>query len=154
MSGSLSHSPADIVRQLLVDLGFGTLPSASDTWPIYVYREPASPDDCVTLYDTEGSNGPREMTGGYRLERHGFQIRIRCDDSRQGWEKAHELAIALDQSIDFNSVTLSDRVGTGTTDYTVYSVVRTGDVLSIGKAPESKRSIYTINATVALRQTS
>lgn len=153
MSGSLSHSPADVVRKLLIDLGFGTDPDDSDDWPIYIAREPNAPDSVITIYNTAGVKEGRVMIGGEIQEHHGIQIRLRDNDHQNGFIKARELAVALDESVALNSVSLDDIVGTGTSVYKVYAISRTSGPLAAGREPSSERNIFTINATVALLQT-
>jgi hypothetical protein len=53
MSGSLDHFPADIIRQLLIDLGVGLDVTATD-WPAFSQKEPDSPDNVITVFDTMG----------------------------------------------------------------------------------------------------
>ena len=147
MSGTLTHSPADVVRNLLIGLGFGTTPSDAGSWPIYVASEPNTPDSVITVFDTVGTDSGREMVLGERQEHHGIQIRIRDAEHADGYTKARVIAVALDETIVNNTSNVSS------TGYTVYAITRTSDVLAIGKeTPTSKRSIFTINALVALRQ--
>lgn len=147
MSGTLTHSPADVLRHLLVELGQGVLPSVGGDWPIYVGAEPNTPDSVVTLYDTAGRDDGRVMSDGERQEHHGVQIRLRDPDHQSGYLKARAVALALDQDIAQSEQTIA-----GTT-YTVHAVSRTTDVISLGKeVPKSKRNLFTINVVVALRQ--
>ena len=52
----LLHSPADILRHLLVDLGAGVLPEngTKTNWPISEGQELNAPDNAICTYDTEG----------------------------------------------------------------------------------------------------
>ena len=148
MSGSLDHSPSQIIRQMLVDLSLGTLPSEDDDWPIFATNEPDTPDSVITVYDTLGKLDGRTQVDGKLQIHHGFQVRIRDANTRNGYSKANAIAIALDESTYQETVTISDSI------YLVHSVSRTTDVLPIGKeTPTSKRNIFTINATATLRQT-
>ncbi len=148
MSGSLAHSPADIVRYLLIDKSLGTLPSDGGSWPIFADGEPDAPDSVITVYNMAGRLGGRTQVDGEQQEHPGIQIRIRDPDSRGGGTKARAIAIALDESIRLDNVTIGDNV------YKVYAISRIGSVLSLGKeVPSSKRNLFTINAVVALRQT-
>lgn len=154
MSGSLSHSPAEVIRQLLIDLGVGTVPSALGNWPIHVAREPDKPDSAITVYNTTGRDHGRTMNDGERQEHLGIQVRVRDMNHDDGFEKAQAVAMVLDQTVRLNTVTVSDRVGTGSATYTVYSVSRTTGVIIVGEErPDSRRNIFTINAVVSLRQT-
>jgi len=149
MSGSLVHSPQDVVRYLLIDNTQGTLPSDNDSWPIYTDNEPESPDNCVTIYGVESRDVGRRHVDGRRIEFHGIQVRVRSMGSQTGYIKARQIAVSLDEDVLRDTVTISGSV------YLVHSVDRVGDVIRLGKEkPNSNRYIYTINAVSPLRQTS
>lgn len=148
MSGSLEHSPADVIRQLIVDLGHGTAPADAGSWPAYVGQKTDSPDATITVYDTAGKNGGREMIGGVRFEHAGVQVLVRATEHRLGYTKAQAIATALDEGVAYTGVTVAS------TDYVVYAITRTSNVLAIGKEEDTNRDLFTINAIVALRQLS
>lgn len=147
MSGSLDHSPAEVMRHALVALGVGTLPTAAGSWPIYGHSEPDTPDNVITLYDTTGVGHGRSHIDGEIQEHQGVQVRIRSDKQDTGYPKAKAIAELLDKSINRLTVTI------GAAEYLVHAATRTGDVLSLGKeSPTSKRNLFTLNFIVALRQ--
>ena len=154
MSGALTHSPADVLRRVLIALGFGTAPEDDPlgSWPIYAAYEPDLPDNVITLYDTAGVHQGRDMITGEVFERHGVQLRIRSTTHPLGYQKTRALAVALDESIYQESVTLDDP-GVGTaTSYLVHAVSRRG-ILALGKdVPGGKRSVFTVNALVSVRE--
>lgn len=145
-SSSLAHSPAQIISQLLVELGLAAAPTATATWPVYVSNEPTAPDNVVTVYDTQGKDGGRAMFTGELLGFSGFQIRIRAKDHPTGWVKADTIQTTLAQEVSLDTVHVED------TDYLVHAVSNIGDVLSLGKDPNSNRRLFTINAIAAIRQ--
>lgn len=147
MPGLLLHSPADVVRQLLVDLGLG-IDYADDRtdWALFASGEPDLPDNCITVYDTTGLDEGREMVSGERQEHHGLQIRVRSKTQAVGFAKARDISVALDEDV------YQETVAVDGDSYLVWAVRRTGDPLFLGKdAPNSKRNLFTINATVSLR---
>lgn len=146
MSGSLEHSPADILRNLLVNLGLGTTPSDSGSWPVYASLMPDTPDNVITLIDTAGVKQGRIQTSGEIQEHYGVQLLIRSTTHPVGYTKAQALAVALDENIQNNTVTIS-----GTT-YDVDAVSRRGNVLSLGEEEESNRRLFSINAIVSINQ--
>ena len=147
MSGNLTHPQSDIVRHLIINLGYASLPSGGNDWPTYIAKEPDTPDNCITIYDTEGRQGPRDMPTGRRQENHGFQIRVRSSDQLTGYAKARTLAVALDESVRLNNVIIDSST------YIVYVVSRSGDVNYLGRdSSQGYRNLFTINAVVALRQ--
>ena len=148
MSGSLVHSPADVIRYLLVSLGLGTQPSARGSWPIYVANEPDSPDSVITVQGTSGRQGGRLQVNGEIQEHQGIQIRVRDANHEDGYAKADTIKEVIDKSIRLNEVTIGSSV------YLVWSVSRVGGIIELGKdVPDSKRDLFTLNAVVSLRQT-
>lgn len=144
MPGTLLHSPADIVRRVLIAASLGTDPP-NTSWPIYAGSEPDSPDSVITIYDTTGVDSGRTAPDRERQEHHGIQVRIRAPNHRDGYVKSRAIAVGLD-TIYQSSVTID-----GTT-YLVHSITRTSDVIPLGKeAPSSKRRLFTINALVMVR---
>ena len=96
MSGLLAHSPAAIVRQLLIDLAIG---SEAASWPVYATSEPDEPDACLTVYDTAGRLQGRTHPDGEVQGLDGVMIRVRAADAESGWAKANAVAIALDEDV-------------------------------------------------------
>jgi hypothetical protein len=143
-----THSAADIVCQALYGLGYLSNPETQPTgvWPGFVDSEPDSPDKCVTIYDTAGRVFPRSTPDNYRVENPGIQIRVRAATYRTAFQKARQLATALD-SIN------REVVDTGTYSYRINTIVRSSEPIRVGKeSPTSKRSILTINAMVNFNQ--
>ena len=148
MSGALVHSPADIMRRLLIAKSQGTDPDDGLAWPIYATSEPDLPDNCLTVFNTQGRDGGRVKQTGERQEHYGFQVRVRSLRADAGFLKARAVAIALDQDVYDDALTLD------LTGYLVHSLTRTSEVMDIGKdVPGSKRSVYTINAVATINQT-
>ena len=147
MSGALTHSPADIVRNLLINLGLGTTPSVSGSWHIYSDLEPGTPDSVITVYNTTSVIHGRRMTDGETNEHHGILIRIRDANPKSGYTKSRAIARSLDVDVFLNTVVFDSST------YTIQSISR-NDVFSIGKErPTSRRNLFTINAICALRET-
>lgn len=147
MAGALNHSPADVVRRLLIQLGHGVDPP-TNAWPVYASRIPSSPDAVVRVTETADRDQGRRMNDGERAEMHGVQIMVRHAEYATGFAKAREIARSLDVDVYDETVTISGAV------YNVHQVSRTTGVLSLGDEPETKRSLFTVNVDVSLRQTS
>jgi hypothetical protein len=147
MSGSLIHSPADIIRYLLVGEGEGTLPSANGTWPIHVSSRPTIPDSVVVVRDTTGRDAGRLMPTGERVEHYGIQIQVRDANSPDGYTKSQSIAITMDIVASLINITI------GSSTYQVQSIVRENGPLSLGTEEGTKREMFTINAIVSLKQT-
>lgn len=146
MSGILLNSPADIVRNLLITLGLGANPPSS-SWPIYHKSEPDTPDNVITVFDTEGRNDGRMNPTLQRMYHHGIQIRVRSGTHNPGYIKANAIAIAIDENVYRETVTIAGVA------YCVHCIIRTSDVIPLGKeTPISKRDLFVINAILAVRK--
>jgi hypothetical protein len=152
MTGSLNHPPGKIIQQLLIDLGHGTVLSAAGattgSWPVYYGTLPDSPDNAVCVFDTEPMQHGRDMVKRERCEHPGFQVLVRCDSIVDGYAKAQDIAIALDQDVYQRDVVLE-----GDT-YSVQAITRTSGVLVVGlEIGSTRRRLYTVNATASLCMT-
>lgn len=147
MPGILVHSPARIIRQLLVDLGLGSLPATGGIqaqWSIFVDNEPASPNEVITVTDTTGITFRKDAYGN-RNEHHGFQVKVRGGTHEIAWEKANAIANALDQVTDNELVTIS------AVEYCVASIKRPSPVIRMGPEPGSTRRLFSINALAYIK---
>lgn len=149
MTGPLSHSPATIVSQLLVDGGICGLPPTSLIWPAYVTSLPDTPDDAVVVTDTESVQEGRVQFTGEIQEHYGVQIKIRSGKYSDGYAVCEEIKELLDLLVYNESVFLSE--GPTAATYTVHAITRTTGIVVIGKEVSgSKRSLFTINALVSV----
>lgn len=144
---TLTNSPADILRWLLVYLVQGTDPADADAWPVYVSSEPNQPDNCITVYDTQGQDDGRSMRDGELYAHPGFQVLVRSQDHVAGWQKATAIRTALAMEV------LRLTLAVGPSTYLIQCISHIGQVLAIGKdAPSSKRSLFTVNGMVSVEQ--
>ena len=147
MSGSLAHSPSEIIQNLIVDLGLGVLPSAGGSWPVYRASIPDAPDNVITVIRTAGRLQGRRQPTGETIEHYGIQITIRGTTPTIGDTKARAIADAFDTSVLRDSVTISSNV------YVVQAITRASGPIPLGdESPESKRQIFTLNITASIRQ--
>lgn len=145
MSGPLDHFPADVIRQLLIDLGAGSEVTTTD-WPTFSQKEPDSPDNVITVFDTMGRDLGRTNPDMVRSERYGIQVRVRGGDIDATGVRARSVAMALDSVVRL-PVTLD------VTQYFVLGFVRTGPVLRLGiDAPSSGRWIFVVNGLASLHK--
>ena len=146
---TLTHSTAQIVQYLLVGMGLGTLQSvsAAGSWPVFRSSEPDTPDNCITVYRTVGTDDGRSMIDGELWSHHGFQVRVRGSDEDAATPKADAIRVALATQSRGSTVVISS------TTYRIWSVSRIGQVLVLGfESPKSKRSLATLNAVLAVRE--
>lgn len=142
---SFDHSPADIVRALLILKGLGSTPPDRAAWPVYSSREPHRPDDAITTYNTTGVDDGSDMWDGKNNTHFGILIRVRSTLEPVGWAKAGQIR----EAILSNEVVYDEVVTIGDNTYLVHCFSRVGEVFALGtETPTSKRRIYTVNATV------
>ncbi len=148
MPGSLNHPPAKVVIAYLIDQALVAKPAAGASWPCYYGDEPDTPDNCVTIYDTDGRLSGREHVGGEMQGSHGIQVRLRCGPSQilAGYQKLMAISQNFDTAVNRTLVPL------GNDTYRIQSISRTSDILSLGREDTaSARRIYVFNALVSLR---
>jgi len=143
----LRHSPSDIIRHLLVNIGVGSLPSDNLEWPIYDSLENDSPDNAITIYCSSGVPMGRQQTNGVIPQQYGVQFRIRANSTVFGYRKASEIEATIDTVVLNNTVTVDSET------YVVKCINRKGTVISLGaESPQTKRTIYTLNALATLER--
>ena len=151
MPRTLDASPAQIVRQLLIDLDIGSEPEFTATlytgedWPAFYGAEPPVPDNLLLVNDTTGELDGRTFDGEIQ-EHFGFQILIRSIKHSVGWFKAFNLRATLAESVQYRDVRVGDE------SYLVHAISGIGQVLVLGKHGPSKRSLFTVNALLSVRQ--
>ena len=137
-------SPAEMIREYLINEGIVTEPSDGLAWPGYVSSMPDGgtvKDDAICIYDTTGIIQNRAMGSGEYSERFGVQVRIRSKEHTEGYTKARAVAYALDVLLRA-AVTV-----VGGQAYEIHAVSR-GVVLVLGPGQDDKRRrLFTINAT-------
>lgn len=144
MPNVLTHSPADIVRRLLISLGQGTTPSANSAWPVFATGAPNSPDNVITVYDTAGESQGRSMINGELYTLYGTMVWLRAADAVTGFMKADAVRKAMALTYQKN-VTIDGKT------YQIHCLSRIGTVIPLGnETPTSKRSLFTINALATI----
>jgi len=139
----MNHSPARILAELLTTGSGSLLTEAADDvdWPVFVSSEPDTPSDCATIYDTEGIQEIRKLSGA-NIVRYGFQIRIRSIDYEEGWAKAHDIASYL-ETVHAEEVTVDSDT------YEIDNVSQTSPISALG--PEEgtrRRMLFTLNGLI------
>jgi hypothetical protein len=108
VSGPLAHGPAEVIGQLLIDLGLGTDPDADPAgeWPVYAPAEPAwaqgeDPDRLIFVTDTAGLDEGHSQYSGRRQDRYGGQVGVRAGtQSGDGWVRANAISVDLTERVD------------------------------------------------------
>ena len=157
MPGMLDHSAAEIIRKMIVDMGFGNEPNVPLTvaWPTYTSTNTLTniPDNVIFVKDTQGRDGGRTNSDGERQEHHGIQITVQSSVHRVGYKKLKTLAQSLDTLVYLRGVSVTDLISGEISRYVVHSFNRTSDVIpvgTVGKDTSSKRSIFTLNGLASI----
>jgi hypothetical protein len=136
------HSPAEVIRQLLIDFDLGTLPSTNGEWPVYSTREPDRKDQMIVTLDQLGFTSGRSMTSGASFDHHGIQIIVRAKDHRTGYARASRIRETLLRSVIRRTVVVDE------VPYVVPCINKVSEVLTLGvDAPTTGRSRFSINVT-------
>lgn len=146
MAGLLDHSPADVLRYLLIDEGYGVLLKTGE-WPIFSQYEPTKPDNCVTTYDTTGFRQGRLMPTGQTQHHYGLLVRVRSNDSPIGHKKINEITIGM-EAVYQQPVSID---GTAA-QYTVHSVNHASGPVYIGREEGTDRMLFTVNFLACIHQ--
>jgi hypothetical protein len=147
---NLTHSPARVIRQLLVDINQAINPNNSSTsWQATAHNELDTPDNVITVGNTAGIlQGDSQLTGE-QYEAYGVQIRLRATDEDIGWAKAKAIVTAL-EGVNRRGVVVSD---TPSVTYCVHGVIRSGGILATGyDVPASKRKLLFLNVLAQIEQ--
>lgn len=148
MTLPMIHGGAQVVRAVLISLGLGTshLESPLLAWPIYVSNEPAHPDNCITIYDTTGTEDTRDADGP--LPTHeGIQVRVRGSQYDTALEKVAIIAKAFDGLYRLTATV-------GPAGYLVQAIHRKGSPHNLGKerSGSGKRRLFTLDAIITIER--
>jgi hypothetical protein len=143
----MTHSPAYILSQLLIDLELATAATDNDDWSIYRNTLPDSPDSCIAIYDRTPIHHGRCGVNNEVKEHFGVQIIIRGATQSVAYAKSESIREALDETIDKNSVTIL------TSTYLVFSTSLRSGPISLGNEENTARFLFSINFITAIRQT-
>lgn len=148
MANVLANSPAEVVGQMLQNLGAGSDPELDPqlSWPVYVAEEFDTPDDSLTVFDTAGRVLGRNMIDGSLVDAYGLQLRVRSKDHPTGWTKADAVRKALAENSRLVRVTVDSNV------YLVWCADGIGPIIALGNALKSKRKLFTVNFTASIKQ--
>lgn len=146
MAGALTHTPARVLAQALVDLGLGVAPDVRDParWSVFYGGEPPTPDEVITVRHVVGLDNGTTMWDGTLQEFYGLQVRVRASDEDSGWSRANAVMVALHA--------LTNRyVSVDGVPYLLASAGPRGGVNSLGKAdPTSALTLFTVNLLAAI----
>ena len=140
----LRHSPADIARRVIIELGGGTdpqQPAASQSataWPVFAEGQPDKPDSAVMVFSQEGILEGRHMIDGSWAEHKGVQILIRAANHSNGFARV-ELIVGILDAMYQQVMTL------GAYRYLVWSFSRRGQPIPLGNEAGTNRKMFSLN---------
>lgn len=152
MSNLLLHSPARVIQRILISDGQGTEPnlwlngSTGSAWPCYSSKEPDRPDEVLTVYDSTGTEDGRSMLDGELFTHYGIQIRVRGATQQIARQKIESVRLYMSETL-YNKM-----INVDGTEYLVQCFSAIKQVLDLKEIPNSKRRLFTINATIPIRR--
>jgi hypothetical protein len=120
-------TPALELARFLADNNLGPWGGATD-FSVHVSREPASPDNVTTLYDTAGL-APLVVDGG-DIRAPGVQVRVRCTDYEKGWKVQEDIRRLFLQP---NAAEAGDPLERTIGAHRYLTITPVADILSIGR---------------------
>jgi len=148
MANTLNNSTAEIIGQMLVDLGICS-DSNQSNWQLYIGNEEDNPDNCITVYDTSSLDQGYLMIDGSKQGPNGVQIRIRGINRKTSYQKSDEIFTALSKNIKAGAYDRTIRIGDNS--YKFRSISSISNVISLGKETNTNRYLHTINTQVNLK---
>jgi hypothetical protein len=131
----MKHSPALIVRRLLIDEDAVASSVASDaSWPCFVSQLPDEPDNAIALFDLDALNSIRLMNGTF-VSLPSIQVRLRSRSHEEGWSKMLNICTVLGESIVVE-------VELDTSSYLLNNFVRRSGIFNLGREDEGKRRYF------------
>ena len=85
------NSPSEDIKNFLVNAGLG-LTFASN---LFIGKEPATPDNCVTIFDTPGASPEVFYDKTQNLDYPAIQIRVRNKSYIAGWNLINNIKEVL-----------------------------------------------------------
>lgn len=140
----MTHSPAEIIRQLLLELGYVTLPESSEDWPCYVSSMPQGegvPNDVVCVTDTAGVQRTRTLNGRNHVA-YGIQVRSRSLDYSSAYQRVSQIAEEF-ESVHRKFIMVGDTV------YWIDAIYQSGPAISMGQ-DEQRLANCSLNITMSL----
>lgn len=144
----MDHSPANIIRDYLIDEALLTDPDDSGAWPAYIGNLPDGKDtnhNAVACIDTSPTKDGRLM-GGTPLFHFGVQLLVRATDYDDGYVKASALDAAL-AAVDDDEVTIDS------VTYQIVNVSAATGIVALGQEEGTKRRwMFSLNFLATVKE--
>lgn len=154
MSGNLTHSPAEIVLEVLIATGNAARVSSSTPvdWMVFQNKTVEAKDlntsnfltdKIISVYDTEGVVNERNFITGEYDEFYGVTIMLRLNEFEDtiGFQKAKAIQHYLDTHINRYTITIDS------SNYIVHQLRRTSDIIRSSDLDDDSVMglVYTLN---------
>jgi len=152
MSGVLYHSPAEIIAQLMIDLGLANGNEEDEAltgWVVFPLHLPETPDQAIQVQDTAGRLHNRTQVTGETGEHYGIQVLARSpQDPVTAYRKIKQLLEYFDTEICREEVTVYDEAASTNRTYMVHALTRTSVAIPSGN--DGRRYFYAGNALASI----
>lgn len=135
----IEDTAATVVAQYLIATGVVSKPGNNQAWPCYVNRQPTTPNDLVTVYDTAGKMDGRMMRSGKVSEFPGILVRLRA----VSYDSGELMGMRIIQKLD--AALAAVVIVTGGKQYKLDSIQRTTNLIPLGPEEGGSREIFTTN---------
>lgn len=135
----MDNSPAEVLAVLL-DNYFKV--EDEGTLLYFVNIQPDSPEENITIYDTDGKLQGKSVSGGVTVEKYGCQLRIRGKDHNATRKQLNRISSWIDEVFNL-TVTLDEQ------DYTVQNIMKSSSILPLGFTKD-KLYEFTLNVTLTI----
>lgn len=146
-TGYLADPLVWIVKELLTtQLNLDTNP----TFPVYMGTRPDTPDDCITVVETVGTNQGRYLQSGGHIERNSASIMVRANAYEKGDDKARLIVRNLTEPA-YGLVLPLNMASNTAGFYLIQNVSKVSGPIPLGKeTPDSKRYLWSINILLTI----
>ena len=152
MSGQLYHTPAEIVTQLMIDLGLADGPETTNGltgWTVFPLQFREDPEQALQVKDTAGRLHGRSQITGEAGEHYGIQVLARSSqDVSTPYKKIKAVLAFFDTQVRRESVTLFDQDNFMNRTYRVNAITRTSTAVPAGN--DGRRFFYSGNALASI----
>ena len=152
MTGTLYHSPADIVAQLMDDVGLANLSTGTGTgdpstgWTVFPLHLPETPEQAILVKDTSGRLHNRNHVTGVMSEHYGIQLLARSSqDPVTPYKRIKLILEYFDTNVNRALVTIGVRT------YRVNAITRVGPAAPAGN--DGRRFFYSGNLIASIELT-
>lgn len=150
----MKHTPAFILRSVLIDGSVVGLPADLVTWPAYVGSLPnttSDPDEAVGFYDTAPFIDGRSIRTGEVIKHPGVAIVTRSLLYDKGYSKADDILRYLTETVKRSeTVLLLD--GFEEFTYRIESVTLSSGIIALGEGEVRARQSFSMNLLCTITQ--